>query len=347
MINLKFYISQTFNKLAVLLLIISVFFYLISLNTLNAKNIVKSNKSSALSAESLKIVELIPYITVENNHILLGEVFTNFGIKKNSRIAYSPKPGKSARFDAKWLYRVARAHGLKWRPLSLKTHVIVERASYEIYEDEVLDALKKAFYDRGYRNNIEIDMNNRSLSIHVSTNKNSTINITGLTVKKTTGRFIATLSVPGDSNNVQRFRLTGRVHRLMEIPTLNKNLKRNDVITKDDIEWIKVRSRKLRNGVLRDEEEIVGMAAKRRIPSNTPLTSNYLQRPKLVQKGDLVTVSLTSRGLQLTTRGRAQDSGSKGDIIRIRNHKSKKIIEAKVIGEDMVSVNLLNRIAFK
>jgi flagella basal body P-ring formation protein FlgA len=331
----------------VLLAIAGMFFYLINLSSLNAKIQTATNKSSEFSKKSIKIVSLNPYITVQKNHILLGEIFTNVGIKANSRVAYSPKPGKSARFDAKWLYRIARAHGLKWRPLSLKTHVIVERASYEIYEDEVLDALRKSFYDRGYQNNIEIDMNNRRLNIHVATNKNSMISVTGLTVKKKTGRFIATLIVPGDSSNAQRFRLTGRVHRLVNIPTLNKNFKRNDVIKKDDIEWIKVRSHKLRNGVLQDDEEIIGMAAKRRITSNTPLISNYLQRPKLVNKGDLVTISLTSQGLQLTTRGRAQDSGSKGDIIRIKNNKSKKIIEAKVIGEDMVIVNLFNRIALK
>jgi len=347
MIKFKSLISQIFNRLAVLLTIAGMFFYLINLSSLNAKIQTATNKSSEFSKKSMKIVSLIPYITVQKNHIVLGEIFTNVGIKANSRVAYSPKPGKSARFDAKWLYRIARAHGLKWRPLSLKTHVIVERASYEIYEDEVLDALRKAFYDRGYQNNIEIDMNNRRLNIHVATNKNSMISVTGLTVKKKTGRFIATLIVPGDSSNAQRFRLTGRVHRLINIPTLNKNFKRNDVIKKDDIEWIKVRSHKLRNGVLQDDEEIIGMAAKRRITSNTPLISNYLQRPKLVNKGDLVTISLTSQGLQLTTRGRAQDSGSKGDIIRIKNNKSKKIIEAKVIGEDMVIVNLFNRIAFK
>ena len=347
MIKFKSLISQIFNRLPVLFAIAGMFFYLINLSSLNAKIQTATNKSIEFPKKSMKIVSLIPYITVRKNYILLGEIFTNVGIRANSRVAYSPKPGKSARFDAKWLYRLARAHGLKWRPLSLKTHVIVERASYEIYEDEVLDALRKAFYDRGYQNNIEIDMNNRRLNIHVATNKNSMISVTGLTVKKKTGRFIATLIVPGDSSNAQRFRLTGRVHRLVNIPTLNKNFKRNDVIKKDDIEWIKVRSHKLRNGVLQDDEEIIGMAAKRRITSNTPLISNYLQRPKLVNKGDLVTISLTSQGLQLTTRGRAQDSGSKGDIIRIKNNKSKKIIEAKVIGEDMVIVNLFNRIAFK
>jgi flagella basal body P-ring formation protein FlgA len=347
MINLKYFISQIFNKQIVLLAIAGVFLYLINSSFLNAETQNIPAKSSKFPKKSIKIVNLIPYITVEKNHILLGEIFTNVGIRANSRVAYSPKPGKSARFDAKWLYRIARVHGLKWRPLSLKTHVIVERASYEIYEDEVLDALRKAFYDRGYQNNIEIDMNNRRLNIHVATDKNSMISVTGLTVKKKTGRFIATLIVPGDSTNAQRFRLTGRVHRLINIPTLSRNFKRNDVIKKNDIEWIKVRSHKLRNGVLQDDEEIVGMAAKRRITSNTPLTSNHLQRPKLVNKGDLVTVSLTSLGLQLTTRGRAQDSGSKGDIIRIKNNKSKKIIEAKVFGEDMVIVDLFNKIAFK
>ena len=94
MIKFKSLISQIFNRLAVLLAIAGVFFYLINLSSLNAKIQTASNKSIEFPKKSMKIVSLIPYITVQKNYILLGEIFTNVGIKANSRVAYSPKPGK-------------------------------------------------------------------------------------------------------------------------------------------------------------------------------------------------------------------------------------------------------------
>ena len=93
-------------------------------------------------------VTLKDAVIVEGNYILLGDLFTNAGPKADTRVAYAPKPGRRSHFDAKWLYRVARAYGLKWRPLTLKTRAIVERSSQEIFRDEIEDALTASFQDQ-------------------------------------------------------------------------------------------------------------------------------------------------------------------------------------------------------
>ena len=48
---------------------------------------------------------------VEGRYITLGDLFENAGVRADTNVAYAPAPGKRAIFDARWLYRVARAHG--------------------------------------------------------------------------------------------------------------------------------------------------------------------------------------------------------------------------------------------
>jgi flagella basal body P-ring formation protein FlgA len=284
-------------------------------------------------------------VIVEGNYILLGDLFTNAGPKADTKVAYAPKPGRRSHFDAKWLYRVARAYGLKWRPLTLKTRAIVERSSQEIFRDEIEDALTASFRDQGYQDKFEIELGNRSLKIHVAANEPATIGVENLSINRSTGRFVATMVTPANTPGAKRYRLTGRIHKLVQVPVISRRLSRGDVIRKNDIEWIDVREHTLRRGYILDDSQVIGMAAKRYIAAKTPITTNLIQRPQLVSKGDLVTVSLRAGSMSLTTQGRAMEAGSLGDIVRVKNAKSKKVVEAKVTGNGTVKVSLLRAIA--
>ncbi|MGY8999847.1 MAG: flagellar basal body P-ring formation chaperone FlgA [Rhodospirillales bacterium] len=299
----------------------------ISLNT------VKHSKSN-------KLVTLKDVIIVERAHIFLGDLFTNVGNKAGIKIAYAPQPGKRAYFDAKWLYRVARAYGLKWRPLTLKTRATVERASQEIFHDEIEDAITASFQAQGYRDNFEVELSNRALKIHVAANEGVSIDVTGLSINKVTGRFVATLNIPANTPRAKQFRLTGRVHKLVQIPVVNRRLSRGEIILRKDIEWIAIRERNIRRGYIQNEDKIIGMAAKRYIAAQKPFTTAHIQRPQLVKKGDMVTISLISGAMRLKAQGRALETGSLGDLIRIKNTKSKRIVEANVTGAGSAKVSL-------
>ena len=47
---------------------------------------------------------------------------------------------------------------------------------------------------------------------------------------------------------------------------------------------------------------------------------------------------LMSETISLTTQGRAMDSGSEGDVIRVINTGSKKVVDAVVAGPQIVIV---------
>ena len=297
------------------------------------------------SAADSSEIALRTSIIVDGKYLTLGDVFGISDEKSSRRIAYSPKPGRSASFDAKWLYRVARANRVNWQPINLNTRVFVERASQRIYHQEVVDSLTSALHMKNVKGQIEISINGGSRNLHVASDQLATVGVENLVYDSNTGRFAASLVAPANDPSAERSRITGRVHRLESVPIMNKRLGRGSVIRKEDIGWLKLRSSRVRKFMVLDEEDLIGMAAKRTIRESTPIRYSHIRRPILVNKGSLVTIRLNTPLMTLTAQGKAPQEGSIGDTIPIINIQSKQTIEAKVTGLNQVTVALPHRMA--
>ena len=283
-------------------------------------------------------VSLRSAVIVEGNYVTLGDLFENAGPNAAKRIAYAPQPGKRSSFDAKWLYRVARAYGLVWRPFSIATRAVVERASQVVQRDEVHDALMAELRERGAGTDLEIELANNNLNLHVAAEKASTVGVEAMVFDPSTGRFVATVAVPANDPAATRMRVTGKVHKMVSVPVLAEEKRRGEVIRESDLIRREVRASEIREHVLSDEDDLIGMAAKRQIKAETIIHSSQVRRPVLVPKGSIVIIELTTGGMSLTAQGKALDEGSKGDVVRVSNLRSNKIIEAKVSGQSRVEV---------
>jgi len=145
----------------------------------------------------------------------------------------------------------------------MNTHAVVERASQMIQRDEIHDALVNALRSRGAGNDFEVELAASTNNLHVAADVASTVGIEGLSFDAGTGRFVATVAVPANDPAAARTRVTGRIHKLVSLPVLAETKRRGDVIRANDIQWREVRASEVRDHVITDEEELVGMAAKR------------------------------------------------------------------------------------
>jgi len=284
-------------------------------------------------------------VIVDSKFITLGDLFENAGDRAMKNIAYSPAPGKRAMFDAKWLYRVARVHGLKWRPLSLRTRAVVERASQEVRHEEIVDALTSELRDQGLKGDFEVDFGGRPQRLFVAADRPSTVGIETLRHDIRTGRFVATLVVPANDPEAQRIRLTGRINQLVSVPVLSKRMLRGSVIHKQNLDWIKVRRSSTSAQTVMDADQLIGMAAKRLMTADLPIRFSQIRKPLLVTRGGLVNIRFQVPFMSLSAQGQALDEGSMGEVVRVVNSRSKKTIEARVTGSTTVKVGGLNSMA--
>ena len=61
-------------------------------------------------------------------------------------------------------------------------------------------------------------------------------------------------------------------------------------------------------------------------------------KPDLVLRNETVTLVYEAPGMVLTIRGRANDSGAKGDVISVLNEQSKRVVQGVIIGPGRVAI---------
>ncbi len=298
------------------------------------------------SAKELPIL-LLDSVTVNSTIIKLGDVFTNTGSKSDIAIAYAPAPGQTATLDANWLYKVANAYKINWRPLSIREQAIVQRQSVVITRQEIEDRILVALIDKGADQRSQVELSNRLLRIHVAGDLAARVSVDDVIFEPRTKRFTAVLVANGGYGPQQRTRVTGRLHRILEVPVLRTRMKPGSIIRKHHVKWIKVRAERLQRDIILDDNNLIGMASKRGLLSEKPLRNSDVRHPVLVPKNSLVTLELYIPGMSLSAQGKALEDGAKGDTVRVHNIRSKNIVEGVVIGNGKVRIHISKRVAMK
>ncbi|HEX9569005.1 MAG TPA: flagellar basal body P-ring formation chaperone FlgA [Rhodospirillales bacterium] len=300
---------------------------------------------SAVKAPPGEPVMLRESITVNSKVVRLGDLFVGVGDKADISVAYAPEPGKRAIFDANWLYRAAHAYKLNWRPLSLQDQVVVERESLMVTREEIEDHIRAALIERGADPAMQVELTNRMMRIYLPGTATSTIGVEDVAYESRSGRFAAVIAAPAGEPAATRVRVSGRVHKITQVPVPARRLAINDVITERDVKFVAIRDDRVPRDAVTNADELIGMAAKRGLRPGVPVQSTAVQQPILVPKGSLVTIVLQIPKMTLTAQGKALDNGSDGDTIRITNSQSKKVIEAEVTGPGKVVVRSADAVA--
>ena len=284
-------------------------------------------------------------VVVNSDLILLGDIFTGAGDKAETPVAYTPEPGKRAVFDARWLSRVARAHGLNWRPAGIRDRTVVKRESFVIGREEIEDVILAALIDRGADPGLNVELSNRMLRLHVAGDSTATVTVEDAVYEPRTKRFTAIIVAPANDPSAKRIRVSGRLIKVSSVPVLARRVMSGELIGKGDIKWINVRSARLQRDIILDASNLVGKTPKRGLRADKPVRASEVRRPLLVAKSSLVTIVLRVPSMLLTSQGRALEQGSNGDTIRVVNTQSNNVIEAQIIGHGRVMVRTFDTVA--
>lgn len=111
-------------------------------------------------------------------------------------------------------------------------------------------------------------------------------------------------------------------------------------IDESDLEHQKLDISRLNQGFFRDKSSLLELQAKRNLPAGTVLNPANLAAKKLVKSGERVTLILNIDGLSVTSEGVALQSARRGQVIKVKNPQSNRIIEGVVSGAGRVRVNM-------
>jgi flagella basal body P-ring formation protein FlgA len=114
-------------------------------------------------------------------------------------------------------------------------------------------------------------------------------------------------------------------------------IERGQTLGRDNLKLEPINIGKAQRGYFNRLEEVQGMAAKRRIRAGQTLTPSLLAQPLAVKRGQPVRIVASHDGIEASTNGEALGDGQMGEVIRVRNVRSGKVIDAKVVEEGVVT----------
>lgn len=93
-------------------------------------------------------------------------------------------------------------------------------------------------------------------------------------------------------------------------------------------------------GYFEDIQALEGYVLRRTLPPGAVLTPYDAEPPRLVRRGQTVTVIGRSGGIEVRAAGTALSDASHGERVRVRNDRSQRIVEGTVTAAGVVEIRL-------
>ena len=132
--------------------------------------------------------------------------------------------------------------------------------------------------------------------------------------------------------------LTAEVDVVVPVVELARPVPRDTLLRAADLRLTEHDLGSLREGYLTDLDAAVGMEARATLRAESVLYQRQLAAPRLVSRGDSVTLATTQGLVTVTTKAIALTDGVYGEQIEVRNPRSDRVMTGWVTGRGMVAI---------
>jgi flagella basal body P-ring formation protein FlgA len=274
---------------------------------------------------------------ITGDYIKLGDIFTG---AKNAEyiLGPAPMPGKDMVLNARTLYKIAAALDVDWSPSSSAEQIVLKREASIIPETEINTALEEKVKESGVTDKFSVHFINAPGDIVLPADAEVTLEVTAFNFDAQKDNFNAVVVAPSAENPLKRISVSGRIERLIAVPVLKNSLKNGDIIGAMDIDYIDLPKNRIANGVAMDEKDLVNMTPRRMVHGGKPVIVNELEHPKMVDRGDAVTLIFETGPMILTVKGKSMQAGALGDTVRVSNADSNKNLQGVVTAHREVTI---------
>jgi len=117
-------------------------------------------------------------------------------------------------------------------------------------------------------------------------------------------------------------------------------LTRGQLIVPQALKVIKLRTSHQHIAYYKNPKNVIGMVASRNIGAGKIITPRLIQAPTVVKRGENVTLLAKTPHLTVRMKGKAMEDGAKGELIKVRNISSNRVIEGTVEKTGIVKVTM-------
>jgi flagella basal body P-ring formation protein FlgA len=281
-------------------------------------------------------------VEVSSDVVRIGDVVDNAGSFSQVPIYRAPDLGTTGSLPVTQVVNVLRAQGVIGVETKGIKQVMVTRLARTVESKEIERAVAQAIEHRGGLGdaaNISLTFDRDVADVRLDASNTGTMLATSARYEPRNGRFDVTFQIANDNGNPTQLRFTGSAIETVEVAVLTRSVERADMLKSADV----IVERRPRAEVGSDpaaREQALGMQMRRPIRAGQPLRIADLVKPDLVQRDQAVTIIFQTAGLYLTTRGKALDNGTEGDVVSVLNIQSKRTVTGTVTGRGQVTIQV-------
>ena len=124
-----------------------------------------------------------------------------------------------------------------------------------------------------------------------------------------------------------------------EVLVTTRPLVRGEIVTAADLRPERRNLENLRTGYLTDPKQAIGRLVKRSLNAGTALSVSAIAPPRVIKRGEKVTLLIDIPGIQVRATAKALGDGAMGETISVRNTSSRQVVQATVVSPGVVRVN--------
>ncbi|MDD3182000.1 MAG: flagellar basal body P-ring formation chaperone FlgA [Alphaproteobacteria bacterium] len=293
----------------------------------------------AVSAWASTPVKLRHRVEINSPAIRLADVFDGIPDDLDRDIATAPAPGKSVTYDFRVLGQLTDRYRLEWQPESTAEKSILTRAATVISADMIQEAILQKLKETMRQDNtsVEVIFDNRNLGIYLATGREPTFSLINFSYDEPNHRFRTELVAQTEGQPINQ-QITGRVIVKKTVPVLSHRLASGTSIGVGDLTFLTLNEDRIGIDVLTDASQIIGQELRHDQAESQLLRVHDVMPTRLVIRGSLITMKIQTPTMLITTQGKALQDGAKGDVVRVTNMQSSRVVEGTVEATGVVRV---------
>jgi flagella basal body P-ring formation protein FlgA len=251
------------------------------------------------------------------------------------KIGDSPAPGESSIINASTILAAIKSAGVNLADIGyvFTETITVTRAARLITLAEVRDAIEREIEADGskisisaidYRDPVKVAPGFASISAALSSRGRSKM------------KFGITVAVTDEAPKT--FEVQVKVADWADIPVASRPLRRGQIIDSSDLQMARVNLETLAEDVAINESDLIGKELKQNISTGETFRDRNIKVPPVILSSSKVTAVYESGPLKAIATGIALEDGITGQVIRVQNEISKKILMARVVEPGLVKI---------
>lgn len=131
-----------------------------------------------------------------------------------------------------------------------------------------------------------------------------------------------------------------KISGFTNIVVVSRNLRRGDIIKEHDLAYEKRDLSRLHHGYYINKGELTGKQLKKPLMRGNIVYQSATEEPDVIKRGQEVLLIADTKGISVQMKAKALMDGKIGQLIRVKNLSSKRVVEGRVVGGNAVKISL-------